>query len=161
MILPSRRFTYAIGQLVLCSLSNKWSETDSLTDILTSESIRHIAIPNPELAPFGAAAIEILARLGIEDQVSKKLVFAENVGQAFAFVSSGNADIGFVSRSLVVGRQGMVHRQIPSDLHTAIKQDAVMLLRAEDNLAAQSFFAFLRDKLARSVITDFGYGTLP
>lgn len=161
MTLTGRRLTYAIGQLVLCSLSNEWSETHSLADILTNESIRHIVIPNPELAPFGAAAVEILTRLGIEDQVSEKLVFAENVGQAFAFVSSGNADIGFVSRSQVVDRQEVVYWQIPSDLHTSIKQDAVMLLRAEDNLAAQSFFAFLQDNLARSVITDFGYDTLP
>ena len=156
---PGSRFTYAVGRLALWS-RHRFPEGRTLADILTDAAVRRIAIPNPELAPFGLAAQEALAQLGIADQVSGKLVFAENVGQAFAFVVTKNADAGFVSMSnisaLPPGDPGFVE-PVPASLHRPIRQDAVLLAAAADNEAARSFHEFLKGGKARSVIAAYGY----
>ncbi|MCY3879653.1 MAG: molybdate ABC transporter substrate-binding protein [Rhodobacteraceae bacterium] len=154
---PGKRFTYAVGRMAL------WSDRETgegITEILSDPAILRIAVANPELAPFGKAAVESLAAVGLLDKVRGKLVFAENVGQAFAFVSTGNADAGFVSLAQIQATPNLKGKSvhiIPSDLHQPIRQDAVLLAGAEENAAAVAFFEFLRTPAAQSVITAFGY----
>ncbi len=157
--IPGSRFTYAFGSLALWS-RRSFPEGSSLAGILTHASVRRIAIPNPELAPFGKAALETLSRLDIADQVAEKLVYAENVGQAFTFAATGNADAGFVSMSNLVGQTADGHGflvPVPASLHAPIRQDAVALLRADGNEAALAFMDFLKSGEALSVISGYGY----
>ncbi len=150
------QMTYAIGRLVL------WSSGDTkigLDDLLDPNTQR-IAIANPDLAPYGMAARQVLEQAALADKVAGKLVLGENVGQAFAFVSTGNAQVGFVSeaqvRSLPEARAGQSVRLDPR-LHDPIAQDAVLLARSVNNPAAQAFLAFLNDPKAQDIIARHGY----
>ena len=157
MTIPGGRFTYAIGQLMLCSSRLDMFEASESADFFTRSDIYHIAVPNPEVAPFGAAAVEFLTNLGAYPQVSSKIVLAENVGQSYAFIAMGNAELGFVSRSQVLEKKGVDCRMVPEDRHQPIKQDIVALRNAKDNEAATAFISFLKEPLARAEIMNSGY----
>ena len=154
----SSRFTYAYGKLVL------WSKKTGLVDgngaILRSGALNNIAIANPKLAPYGAAALEVIERLGLAEKLLSKIVEGSSVGQAYQFVVSGNASIGFVALSQVY-ENGQIKEGsawiVPPDLYEPIKQDAIMLNAGRGNLAADSLMEFLRGDQARSVMRSFGY----
>jgi len=152
------QFTYAIGKLVL------WSATPGLVDdkgvVLSSHKFQHIAIANPKLAPYGAAAYEVLNARGVADTLAPKVVLAESIAQAYQFVSTGNAEIGFVALSQVAVPGKPVQGSywiVPSRLYGEIRQDAVLLKAGEANPAARALLAYLKSEPARQVITSFGY----
>ena len=152
----SRR-TYAIGRLVL------WSPDPGVAvgaDTLRDGSFRRLAIANPDLAPYGAAARETLRELGLWESLRPKIVLGENVGQAFAMAASGNAELGFVSLASVLSprneREGS-YWEIPEHLHTPIRQDSVLLDRARDNPAARDFHEFLDTPVALKTLESFGF----
>lgn len=152
------RFTYATGRLVL------WSAQPGLVDdkgeVLARGGFRHIALANPTLAPYGAAAVEALARLNLLERLRPRFVLGENISQTFQFVATGNAPLGFVALSQVTvdGRiakgSGWV---VPAGLHAPIRQDAAVLARGKDSAAAAALAAFLRGERARAIIRSFGY----
>ena len=145
------RFTYATGRLAL------WSARPNLPmgeALLRKNDFQRLAIANPRLAPYGAAAQEVLEKLGLWANVRSKLVQGENIAQTFQFVSSGNAELGFVALSQV---QGGSHWIVPATLHAPLKQDAVLLARGKDNAAAASFLEFLRSPRASKVVRSYGY----
>ncbi len=152
--------TYAIGKLAL------WSNNpDLIADgdaVLARNRLNKIAIANPELAPYGRAAIETLIRLGQYQQLKSKIVWGENIAQTYQFVFSGNAELGFVSTSQIM-RDGKITQgsawMIPESMYTPILQDAVLLSKARDSIAAQKFLDYLYSKQAREIIQQFGYGT--
>lgn len=154
----SSRFTYAYGKLVL------WSKKTGLVDgngaVLSSGALDNIAIANPKLAPYGAAAVEVIDRLGLADKLASKIVEGTSVSQAYQFVVSGNASMGFVALSQVY-ENGQIKEGsawiVPSDLYEPIKQDAIILNAGRGNLAADSLMKFLRGDQARSVMRSFGY----
>lgn len=154
------RFTYAIGRLTLWSADPGRIGADPQA-ILADPAIRAIAIANPALAPYGRAAAEALQNLGLRRQLRPRLVMAENVGQAFALVATGNAEAGFVARSLLEGRRGRAlggsRWDVPASLHTPIRQDAVLLVRAAANPVARAFHEFLRGAKARAIMARLGY----
>ena len=150
-------FTYAVGQLVL------WSAQPGLVDsagaVLKSGAYSHLSVADPRLAPYGAAALAVLKSLGLYEQVQAKMVTAENIGQAYQFVSSGNAEIGFVALSqvLVDGKiAGSVWR-IPAALYPPICQDAVLLQSGRDQPAARAFLQYLRGPRAIAIMQSSGY----
>jgi molybdate transport system substrate-binding protein len=155
---PGTRFTYAIGKLVL------WSAKDGVVDnqgqVLKTGNYAHLAIANPKTAPYGAAAIETLTKLNLLDRVQGKLVQGENIAQAYQFVSTGNAPLGFVALSQVYrdGRftsgSGWI---VPATLHAPIRQDAVILAKGSANPAAQALEAYLKSDKARGIIRSYGY----
>jgi molybdate transport system substrate-binding protein len=149
------RFTYATGILVLWSPREGFVDPEGL--VLRSGRFRHLSIANPDLAPYGAAARDVLERLGLWAALGPRLVLGENVGQAFLFVSSGGAELGFVAGSqLVAGpdtRNGSTWR-VPEDLYRPIEQQAVLLRESE---AARAFLAFIRTAAAARIIGDHGY----
>jgi molybdate transport system substrate-binding protein len=157
--LPGSRFTYAVGRLVL------WSADDGLIDdgpkVLRKGGFAHLAIANPALAPYGAAAVAALKALGAYDGVAGKLVQAENIAQAYQFVATGNAELGFVAMSQVMLdgklRSGSAW-PVPAELHAPIRQDVVVLARAAGNPAAAALVEYLRGDKAKTVISSFGYG---
>lgn len=154
------RFTYATGRLTLWS-----ADPDRIGDdgaaILEQGRFRRLAIANPELAPYGAAAVQVLEALGVYDELAGRLVLAENIGQAHAMVATGNAELGLVALSYVQsprnGRAGS-RWDVPPDLYQPIRQDAVLLTRAEDNSAARDLLAYLRRPEVKALIHNFGYG---
>ncbi len=158
LILPHSRFTYAIGRLAL------WSAKAGLVtgnaDILKQNSFNKLAMANPRLAPYGAAAREVLQSLGLYDALSPKLVQGENIAQTYQFVATGNADLGFVSLSQVT-ENGRIRAGslwiIPDQLHKAIRQDAVILKSAENNPAARAFVRYLQSGSVREIIRNSGY----
>ena len=151
LAVPGTRFTYATGRLAL------WSAQPNLPigeALLRKKDFQRLAIANPRLAPYGAAAQEVLEKLGLWANVRAKLVQGENIAQTFQFVSSGNAELGFVALSQV---QGGSHWVVPATLHRPLKQGAVLLARGKGNAAAGSFLELLRSPLARKVVRSYGY----
>ena len=152
------RFTYAIGKLVL------WSAQPGLVDpqgeVLRKNQFIKIAIAAPKLAPYGAAAVETMTRLGLLAKLAPKLVSGESIGQTYGFISTGNAELGFVALSQVYEggklRSGSAWI-VPESLHNAIRQDAVLLSKGKDNKAALSLMAFLKTEKAKDVMRSFGY----
>jgi len=156
------RFTYAIGRLVL------WSARPNFVDdqgaVLRLGRFEHLAIANPKTAPYGAAAIEVLAGLGLLDALRTKFVQGENIAQTQQFVASGNAELGFVALSQVWRDGAPVAGSawiVPAALHAPIRQDAVLLRPGRDKPAAQALLAYLRGAKARAVIAGFGYELPP
>jgi len=152
------QITYAIGKLVL------WSSKPALVDekgaILKSANVAHVAYCNPKLAPYGAAAVEVMKSLGVFDVLQPKLVQGENITQAYQFVASGNAEIGFVALSQVYkdGRiSGGSAWVVPANLYSPIRQDAVILAKGRDHPAAAEFVKYLKSEKAKAVIRAFGY----
>ena len=154
------RYTYAVGRLVL------WSRQPGLVDakaeVLRSGRFDKIALANPELAPYGAAAVQTLERLGLLAQLRPRFVRGENIGQAYQFVATGNAALGFVALSQVQVegrlREGSAW-VVPEDMHTPIRQDAVLLNKGRDNPAAVALLQYLRSPKARAIIQSHGYGS--
>ena len=145
-------FTYAVGALAL------YSSMLDLADgraVLEAGSFDKLAIADPETAPYGRAAIEVIAALGLAAAITPRLVTGENITQALQFVESGNAELGFVAMSQVVGRPDVW--LVPADLYAPIRQDAVLLEAGADNPAAKAFLDFLRGEQARAVIEAAGY----
>ena len=151
------RFTYAIGRLALWSTVA--DRVDSSGTVLQSGAFRYLAIANPALAPYGAAAREVLEALGLWEKYQTRIVRGENVSHAFNFVRSGNADMGFVALSQIrkphngLGGSFWV---IPQTLYTPIEQQAVLL---RDSEVARAFLSFVQSDEGLSIIRAHGYET--
>lgn len=156
--LRGSRFTYAIGKLVLWSA--KADFVDDRGEILKKGSFRHIALAAPKLAPHGAAAVEVVEKLGLTGALQPKFVQGENIAQTHQFVSTGNAELGFVALSQVY-RDGKLQSGsgwiVPTNLYAPIRQDAAILARAADNPAARALAEHLKSDPARAIIKSFGY----
>lgn len=152
------RFTYATGKLVLWSAQP--GVVDAQGEVLKKGDFKKIAIAAPKLAPYGAAAVETMNKLGLQVVLEPKLVQGESIGQAFSFVSTGNAELGFIALSQVYEggkiRSGSAWI-VPESLHSPIRQDAVLLAKAKDSKAAARLMVFLKTEKARAVIRSFGY----
>jgi molybdate transport system substrate-binding protein len=147
-------FAYALGRLAL------WSRDAARVqgpEALRGE-FRHLAIANPELAPYGLAARETLAKLGLWDALEPRLVRGEDVGQTVQFVATGNAELGFVALSQIAGNADGSRWLVPPNLHAPIEQRAVLLLPGRDAPAARAFLEFLKGDAARALIEAAGYG---
>jgi molybdate transport system substrate-binding protein len=157
LALAGSPFTYAVGKLVLWSA--KPGLVDSAGAVLKQGGFAHLALADPKLAPYGTAAVETLTALGAYAAVSPKLVTAENITQAYQFVSSGNAELGFVALSQVL-KDGRVEGSswlVPATFYTPIRQDAVLLAPGKGHAAAEAFLKFLQGDQARAIILSFGY----
>ena len=154
LAVPGSNFTYAIGKLVL------WSKTPNLVkgeETLKLTSIAKLAIINPIAAPYGAAAVETMKSLGVYDTLKPRIVEGATVIQAFQFVETGNAELGFVALSQLAGSDAGSRWLVPQELYTPIRQDAVLLKTGASNEAAIGFVAFLRGPEARVIIQEYGY----
>jgi molybdate transport system substrate-binding protein len=155
------RFTYAIGKLALWSVDPSRIKGDGAT-ALKAPDVRHIAIANPDLAPYGVASRETLQSLGLWDALKAKIVMGQNIGQTHSMVATGNAELGFVALSAVVGPRAQnkgSRWDVPQKLFNPIKQDAILLNAGRNNVAAIAFLKFLRSPEALALIDRYGYGT--
>lgn len=156
---PGSRFTYAIGRLVLWSAQPGF--VDDKGDVLKRGDFRHLAVANPKTAPYGAAGIEVLRRLGLADRIGDKLVTGENIAQTHQFVVTGNAELGFVALSQVTADgqlTGGSAWNVPPDLYDPIRQDAVILAAGRDKPAVRALADYLRGAKAVAIIKSYGYG---
>jgi molybdate transport system substrate-binding protein len=154
-------FTYAVGTLALYSADPKLIHDDGEA-ILKGGNFSKLAIANPKLAPYGVAAESTIKALGLTDLLTSKIVMGENIAQAFQLIDSGNAELGFVALSQVLGSksgQKGSHWIVPANLHEPIRQNAILLARAKDNPDARAFLAFLKSPEAKDKIAAAGYAT--
>ena len=152
------RFTYAIGKLVLWSKQTNF--VDSKGEILKSNQFDRLAIANPKIAPYGLAAMEVLERLNLQVALKPKLVQGESIAQAYQFVATQNAQLGFVALSQIISEGKITEGSawiVPPTMYSPIRQDAVLLNKGKNNAAAAAFLTYLRSEKARATIRSFGY----
>ena len=159
LAIEAPRFTYAIGKLVLWSASS--GVVDPKGEVLRSNTFKHFALANPKLAVYGAAGQAVMKKLGVWEATEPKIVTAENITQAYQFVASGNAELGFVAFSQVVGPDGKIASgsawMVPTELHPPLAQDVILLAPGKDSAAAKAIIAYLRSDKARAIILSYGY----
>jgi molybdate transport system substrate-binding protein len=157
-IVAGSRFTYATGRLVLWSA--RAGVVDPQGDVLRSATVDRLAIAHPRVAPYGAAAMEVLQAMGLVQALQPRIVQGEDIGQTYEFVATGNALLGFVALSQVM-RDGAVTSgsawMVPASLHAPLRQDAVLLKSAAHPAAARAWLEFLRSDAARALLRTFGY----
>jgi molybdate transport system substrate-binding protein len=157
-IVLGSRFTYATGKLALWSAKEGYA--DEQGEVLKKNDYAHLSIANPKTAPYGLAATQVLARLGLTQSVAPKIVEGQSISQAFQFVASGNAELGFVALSQVY-KDGKVSSgsvwMVPGELHEPIRQDAVILEKGRNNPVAKAFVDYLKGPKAAAVIKSYGY----
>jgi molybdate transport system substrate-binding protein len=149
------RFTYATGRLVL------WSKTPGLIDakgaVLAKGGFEKLSIADPKAAPYGLAAVETLTKLKLYDTLKPKIVQGSSITQAFQYVQTGAAEVGFVALSQVINEQGGSRWLVPAADHTPIDQQAVLLKTGADSATAKAFLAYLKGKDAKAIIKRYGY----
>jgi molybdate transport system substrate-binding protein len=152
--IPDSLFTYAIGKLVL------WSRVVDVTDgeaALKAGKFLKLSIANPIAAPYGTAAVETMKALGVYDALKAKIVQGNSIAQAFQFVDTRNAEVGFVALSQLYGVTAGTRWEVPPTLYAPIRQDAVLLKTGADSDASKAFLDFLKGPEARAIIERFGY----
>jgi molybdate transport system substrate-binding protein len=149
---------YAIGRLVL------WSKTIDAKSLkigdLTRADMRKIAIANPQHAPYGKRAEEALRASGIWEKVESKLVYGENIAQAAQFAESGNAQVGIIALSLVLGPEMSGegnYSLVPDSLHEPLEQAFVITRRAAENMLARAFADYMGSRQTRAVMVRYGF----
>jgi molybdate transport system substrate-binding protein len=149
------RFTYAIGRLVL------YSKTPGLVDgagaVLKGGEFNKISIADPTAAPYGVAAVQTMQKLGVYAALKPKVVMGASITQAYQFVDTGAAELGFVAYSQVINVAGGSRWLVPSADHAPIDQQAVLLYTGQNNPAARAFLTFLKRPAAVTIIKKFGY----
>ncbi len=152
LILNNSRYTYASGLLALWSKKYK----QDVLNILKNNNFNKLAIANPKTAPYGFAAIEVLARLELINKVKTKMVYGENIAQTFQFVQSGSADLGFVALSYVKQTNNQ-YWQVPENLYTPLKQQMVILKNSKKKKLAIKFMEFIKRENIKEMIKNQGY----
>ncbi|EGH70143.1 molybdate ABC transporter substrate-binding protein [Pseudomonas syringae] len=152
------RFTYAVGTLALWSAKDGY--VDSKGQVLKANQYQHLSIANPKTAPYGLAATQVLSKLDLTAATKAKIVEGQSITQAYQFVSTGNAELGFVALSQIYKDGKLTSGSawiVPDDLHDPIKQDAVILNKGKDSAAAKALVEYLKGPKAAAIIKSFGY----
>jgi molybdate transport system substrate-binding protein len=161
LTLEDGEFSYAVGRLVV------WTPSSSSIDVehrglraLADPAVAHVAIANPEHAPYGRAAVAALRAAGVYDQVQPKLVYGENVAQALQFAGSGAADAGIVALSLALTpslKDRARWMEIPIDMYPRMVQGGTILKWASDAGAARALRAFVTGADGRAILGQHGF----
>ncbi len=153
-VVPHTRRLYAIGRLTI------WTRKDaplpkSLAD-LADPAYHHIAIANPEHAPYGAAAREALQKANVWKSVEPRLVYGENIQQTLQYAQTGNADVALVALSLAIGSEGH-WTLVPDKLHHPLRQAVGLLTSSTNQPLARRFVAFVNGPKGRPIMRRFGF----
>ena len=158
LTVPNSRFVYALGKLVL------WSATPNFVDdkgkILMTSNFKHLALADPKVAPYGAAAIDVLKKLKLFEKLQPLFVQGENIAQTYQFISTANAELGFLALSQVIENGKIVGGSswiIPDNLHAPIRQGAVLMKKGAENPAARALIDYLKSIPALAIIKKYGY----
>ena len=158
LTVPNSRFVYALGKLVL------WSSTPNFVDdkgeILMTSNFKHLALADPKVAPYGAAAIDVLKKMKLFEKLQPMFVQGENIAQTYQFISTANAELGFLALSQVIKNGKIVGGSswiIPDNLHAPIRQGAVLMKIGAENPAARALIDYLKSIPALAIIKKHGY----
>ena len=158
LTVPNSRFVYALGKLVL------WSATPNFVDdkgkILMTSNFKHLALADPKVAPYGAAAIDVLKKMKLFEKLQPLFVQGENIAQTYQFISTANAELGFLALSQVIENGKIVGGSswiIPDNLHAPIRQGAVLMKKGAENPAARALIDYLKSIPALAIIKKYGY----
>ena len=158
LTVPNSRFVYALGKLVL------WSATPNFVDdkgkILMTSNFKHLALADPKVAPYGAAAIDVLKKMKLFEKLQPMFVQGENIAQTYQFISTANAELGFLALSQVIKNGKIVGGSswiIPDNLHAPIRQGAVLMKKGAENPAARALIDYLKSIPALAIIKKYGY----
>lgn len=158
LTVPNSRFVYALGKLVL------WSATPNFVDdkgkILMTSNFKHLALADPKVAPYGAAAIDVLKKMKLFEKLQPMFVQGENIAQTYQFISTANAELGFLALSQVIKNGKIVGGSswiIPDNLHAPIRQGAVLMKIGAENPAARALIDYLKSIPALAIIKKHGY----
>ena len=158
LAVPGSRFTYATGKLMLWS--KRPGYVDAQGEILRSGQFDKIAMANPKLAPYGAAAVQTLQKMGLRERLAPKVVEGANITQTFQFVASENAALGFIALSQVLENGKLKEGSgwmVPASMHSPLRQDAILLRPGKESPAALALLKYLQGDKAKAVIRAFGY----
>ena len=157
---PHQPFTYAQGQLALYSVTKPLGETNpaALTDLFMSDINAKITIASSELAPYGASAKSYLQAQNVYDALDKqkRLIQAENIGQAFQYAHTGSVDYGFVAQSQIIAVKATPEQfvTLAPDSYPAILQDGIII---SDTSTATDFSDYLTSKAGQQHFSQAGY----
>lgn len=148
---------YAYGKLVLWT--SKTGQVPNM-ELLLDSTVEHIAVANPETAPYGTAAVQALRNAGLYEKIQDKLVFGESIAQTSQFILSGAADLGFTAKSVILS--GQLEEKgswlmVDEGLYEPIAQGAIIVKKEEPNASAQQFLEFLQSQRAKDILANFGY----
>ena len=158
LTVPDSQFTYALGKLVLWSA--KPGYVDNQGKILTTGGFKHLALAVPKLAPYGLAAMEVLKKMGLMEKLQPLFVQGENIAQTYQFISTANAELGFVALSQVIENGKIATGSgwiIPGDYYAPIRQGAVLMKKGAENPAAPALLDYLKSAPALAIIEKYGY----
>ena len=158
LTVPDSQFTYALGKLVLWSA--KPGYVDNQGKILTTGGFKHLALADPKLAPYGLAAMEVLKKIGLMEKLQPLFVQGENIAQTYQFISTANAELGFVALSQVIENGKIATGSgwiIPGDYYAPIRQGAVLMKKGAENPAAPALLDYLKSAPALAIIEKYGY----
>ncbi len=149
------RFIYAYGTLTL------WSATPGLVDpqgaVLKKGAFEHLSIADPAAAPYGVAAVETLKKMGLYETIAPKIVKGSSIAQAYGFVNSGAAELGFIALSQVYKAPRGSQWIVPKSYYTPIDQQAILLTPGKTDPAARAYLDFLKSPEAVKIIKSYGY----
>jgi molybdate transport system substrate-binding protein len=161
LALPDSLFTYGVGRIAVWTRAASGLDVERLQmHALESASVKHVAIANPQHAPYGRAAEAAMRSLGVYDRIAPKLVLGENIAQTLQFVESGSAEVGIVALSLAMAptvRDQGRYWEIPLDAYPRLEQGGAILARARGSQAAGRFRAFLLDAPGRRILKEYGF----
>ncbi len=159
LAVANSHFTYALGRLVLWSAKPDY--VDNQGSILATGNFNHLALAEPKLAPYGAAALDVLTKMNLQQTLQPRLVFGENIAQTYQFISTGNAELGFVALAQVLDNGKITQGSgwiIPTDHYAPIRQTAVLMTQGAKNPAAIALLSYLKSAPALAIIEHYGYG---
>jgi molybdate transport system substrate-binding protein len=156
--ITSSQFTYAIGRLALWSPNPEM--VDKNADILKTDKFKFIAIANAKVAPYGQAAVQTMQKLGVLTKIEPRVVQGESIAQTYQFVSTGNAQLGFVALSQIF-EHGKIKTGsawiVPEEMHEQLKQDAVILQTCKQTSVCQDLMDYLKSDKAKKMMASYGY----
>ena len=156
---PNSRKLYAVGRLVIWVHNNLGLKVDTLKEqTLLGSNVQHIAIANPDHAPYGQAAVDFLTKAGLYEQINAKLIYGENISQAAQLaLSSGN--VGIIALSLALNpamQEAGDYWLIPLENHLRLEQEMV-ILKNQNRPEVQAFYTFMQNDLARDILEQYGF----
>ena len=161
LAMPGTEFQYAVGRIVIwvSKKSTKFPGEVNLQS-LRDPSVKFISISNPGHAPYGKAAVAAMTSLGVYGSVKDKLVFAENVSQAWQYIDTGAADIGIIALSLALAqtvKDAGRYWELPLDSYPRMDQGGVILKSTKNEATARAFRSFILADTGRSVLKNYGF----
>ena len=159
LLTPGSRAIYARGRLVMWLPPGSNLKAERIQDI-TAKPFERIAIPKPDVAPYGRAAVESLKALGIWDQLERRVIYGQNVSQTKQYVATGNAEVAFIPLALVKPGEGS-YLEVGDELHRPIDQALGIIKESTKQTAARQFVDFLMSPEGRELLAQKGYREPP